>query len=129
MFPPVRKSIVPPARYSLGPGCVLCARKLRTKGPLFDRQTGTNPIIARRHLGRELGIYLMDSQGVVAMPPNQEFEPNPSAYLPLESEELRLGFSHLSLRLLSRKDRITLRLAENIVPIEISINNSNVYNS
>lgn len=76
------------------------------------------PLEIAKGLGRGLGVYLMDSQGVVAMPPNQEFEPNASACLLIEPEELRLGFSHLSLRLLSRKDRIILRLAENIVPIE-----------
>ncbi len=65
-----------------------------------------------------LGVYLFDSQGVVAMPPNNEFSPQPSTYLPSEPVACNLGFSHSALRLLSRKDRIILRLSENIVPIE-----------
>ena len=65
-----------------------------------------------------LGVYLIDGQGVVAMPPHREFAPSPTTLLNSESEDRRLGFSHLSLRLLSRKDRVIMRLSENIVPIE-----------
>ncbi|HYI40496.1 MAG TPA: SIR2 family protein [Allosphingosinicella sp.] len=76
------------------------------------------PLEAAARLDPALGVYLLDGQGLVAMPPNREFGPTETALMRSEPPEVRTGFPHVALRLLSRKDRVVLRLAENIVPVE-----------
>lgn len=65
-----------------------------------------------------LGAYVLDGQGMVALPPNGEFDVRVSQLMANEPELSRTGYDHVSLKILSKKDRIISRLAENIVPIQ-----------
>jgi hypothetical protein len=76
------------------------------------------PIRLRAELDPELGLYVMDGHGSVALPPNSEFKCRPSPEILTEPESSRVGYSHQALQLLSRKDRVILQLAGNIIPVE-----------
>lgn len=66
----------------------------------------------------QLGVYIMDSQGMVVAPPNGEFGLRLSPLMQEEAEEWRTGYDYTSLKILSKKDRIINRLSENIVPVK-----------
>lgn len=76
------------------------------------------PIEAAKPLNEDLFVYLIDGQGIAAMPPRNEFPVRPSDAMPSEPDERKLGYPHAELRLLSRKDKIVRRLARNIVPVD-----------
>ncbi len=65
-----------------------------------------------------LGVYILDNQGMVAAPPNKEFDAKVSPLLVTEPEAVRVGYNYTEIKILSRKDRIVSRLAENIVPVQ-----------
>jgi hypothetical protein len=65
-----------------------------------------------------LGAYILDNQGMVAAPPNKEFLAKISPLCTSEPDSVRIGFNYTELKILSRKDRIVSRLAENIVPVQ-----------
>jgi len=76
------------------------------------------PIDCLAKVSHGLGAYVLDNQGLVALPPNSEFSSRPSLLMPSESDALKTGFNFTELKILSRKDRLISRLAENIVPVE-----------
>ena len=68
------------------------------------------------HPGREVSFLLVDSDGVLLLPPNGEFEPR-EASVDGEPGEANRGFEYEQLRRLSRRDRLVGRIWNNIVPL------------
>ena len=100
--------------------CVPIIKDGNFEGLLFSAcQVGQwkTPITESAKISKGLAAYILDGQGMVAIPPNGEFQPAVSPKLG-ESPDYGLGYDYLELKILSRKDRIINRLAENIVPVE-----------
>lgn len=66
----------------------------------------------------ELGVYILDGLGVVGIPPYFEFLPEKNELVPGENPDRNIGYSFTRLKILSKKDKVIIRLAENIVPID-----------
>lgn len=63
-------------------------------------------------------FILVDSNGVILLPPNQEFDPEGSlTLLGHESKSDNVGFEFEKLRRISRRDQLITRVWRNIVPI------------
>lgn len=63
-------------------------------------------------------FILVDSNGVILIPPNKEFGPKGSNTIPsIESKSDNIGFDFEKLRRISRRDQLITRVWRNIVPI------------
>lgn len=104
--------------------CVPIGDKQHYKGLLFcAAQIGAwdTPIKVRDAFlaNHEDGSFiLVDSNGVILIPPNKEFEPEGSHTIPsIESRSDNIGFEFEKLRRISRRDQLITRVWRNIVPI------------
>ncbi len=103
----------------------LCMPILRNKqsiGLLFSAaQVGQwkTPIdIAQELWKKEMSITLVDSNGVCLIPPRNEFLVSPAPIsIPGESLDANLGYSHLRLVELSRRDVLVRHLVRSVVPV------------
>lgn len=68
------------------------------------------------HPGREVSFLLIDSHGVLLIPPNREFEVRTAA-TDGERESANVGFEFERLKRLSRRDKLVERIWNNIVPL------------
>ncbi len=104
--------------------CVPLGDKKNYKGVLFcASQIGAwkIPIVVRdSFLAKhpDGSFILVDSNGVVLLPPNDEFPVGGSAIIPSnESQSDNMGFEYEKLKRISRRDHLVTRIWRNIVPI------------
>jgi hypothetical protein len=93
-------------------GLLFCASQIGFwKAPLNVR----NKFLASHP---DCSFVLVDSNGVLLIPPNDEFPVGPPPLIPAgESADVNLGFSYEKLRRISRRDQLVIRMWRNIVPI------------
>lgn len=72
--------------------------------------------IQAAHDGRDVSFLVVDSDGILLLPPNQEFPPR-DARIDGEAADANFGFDYEQLRRLSRRDRLVERIWNNIVPL------------
>ena len=93
-------------------GVLFCASQIGTwKIPIDLRDT----FLAKHPDG---SFILVDSNGVILLPPNNEFPVSGSAVIPSnESQSDNMGFEYEKLKRMSRRDQLITRIWRNIVPI------------
>jgi hypothetical protein len=72
--------------------------------------------LQEEHKTKELSVLLLDSSGVLLMPPNEEFTPR-KPRIGREPPSANIGFDFRRLYRLSRRDKLVERIWNNIVPL------------